>query len=199
METTTVKDLMENEDLASYITEDLGEFADNAIVTYEVWAIGYDGEHRIMDADLFIDFFENPDDAVAKAKSLTLADIVYKAAEEDTGNEIDTNVAFISIEVETVIDDEEGTMNVGTIYKKEISLSDNSTDDNDYSIVVPITSNDYTLLEDGSLEISCEILKDFNKNDMVQVWFVDEADKVIVTYKIISKTTANKFICEFVY
>ena len=55
--------------------------------------------------------------------------------------------------------------------------------------------------EDGSLEISCDILKNFNKNDMVQIWFTDENKDYhpILTYKIISKTTGNKYICEFVY
>mgnify|MGYP006974372196 CR=1 FL=1 len=71
--------------------------------------------------------------------------------------------------------------------------------EDEYSEVVPVTAKDYRLLEDGSLEIDCDILKNFNKNDMVQIWFTDEDHKSILTYKIISKTTGNKFICEFIY
>ena len=73
--------------------------------------------------------------------------------------------------------------------------------EDEYDEVVQVTSKDYKLLDDGSLEIDCNVLKNFNKNDIVQIWFTDESDdyQSIFTYKIISKTTANKFICEFIH
>ena len=201
----TIKELMENEELVQHITEDLEDFDDNASVTYAVWAIGYDGKSAITDSDMLIGEFTDPDQAVEKAKALTLADIVHQASEEFDGSEPANNVAFISIEVETVVDDgEEGTMNVGTIYKRELWIdgeygNEEDAPEDEYSEVVPVTSKEYRLLDDGSLEIDCDILKNFNKNDMVQIWFTDEDGKAILTYKIISKTTANKFICEFIY
>jgi hypothetical protein len=154
---------------------------------------------------MLIGEFADPDQAIARAKTVTLADIVHQAAEEHDGSEPANEVAYISIEVETVVDDEEeGTMNVGTIYKRDVQINEELEDEEDapedeYSEVVPVTSKDYKLLEDGSLEIDCDILKNFNKNDMVQIWFTDEDHKSILTYKIISKTTGNKFICEFIY
>lgn len=203
-EINTVKALMEDKDLVKYVTEDLDDFADDTAVTYEVWAIGYDEHGAITGMDMYITESEDPDVAIEKAKALTLADIIHQASEEDDGTEPADNVAYISVEVETVIDNEEdGTMNVGTIYKRTMLLAEECGEEgppeDEYSEVVPVTSKEYKLLEDGSLEIDCEILKNFNKNDTVQIWFTDEDNKAILTYKIISKTTANKYICEFVY
>jgi hypothetical protein len=204
-EVTTIKTLSEDKDLMKYVTEDLEDFNEETPVTYEVWAIGYTADNKITDTDMLIGEFTDPDQAVEKAKTVTLADIVHQAAEEHDGSEPVDDVAYISIEVETVVDDEEeGTMNVGTIYKRELWIDGEYGDEADipedeYSEVIPVTTKDYKLLEDGSLEIDCEILKSFNKNDTVQIWFTDEDGKAILTYKIISKTTANKFICEFVY
>lgn len=204
-EINTIKDLMSDEELMSHVTEDLEDFDLDSAVTYEVWAIGYDEGSAITDTDMLIGEFADPDKAIEKAKALTLADIIHQAAEEDNGMVPADNVVYISIEVETVVDDEEeGTMNVGTIYKRELWIDSEYGDEADipedaYSEVVPVTSKDYRLLEDGSLEIDCEILKNFNKNDTVQIWFTDEDGKAILTYKIISKTTGNKFICEFIY
>ena len=204
-EVTTIKILSEDKDLMKYVTEDLEDFNEETPVTYEVWAIGYTADNKITDTDMLIGEFTDPDQAVEKAKTVTLADIVHQAAEEHDGSEPADDVAYISIEVETVVDDEEeGTMNVGTIYKRELWIDGEYGDEADipedeYSEVIPVTTKDYKLLEDGSLEIDCEILKSFNKNDTVQIWFTDEDGKAILTYKIISKTTANKFICEFVY
>jgi hypothetical protein len=191
-----VKDLLENEELVNYLVDGIEDFPEDAAVTYEVWAIGYNSDNEIADAELLIAAFDNPDEAVNVAKQLTAADIIYKAAEQRVGQVPSENVAYVSIEVETVVDDEYGgTMSVGTIYMKEVSL----IEEDEYTEVVPVTADDYTLLEDGSLEIDCDVLKDFNKNDQVQLWFTDEDGTPILTYNIISKTTSNKYICEFVY
>ena len=191
-----------------FVTEDLEDFDGDLPVTYEVWAIGYNGDDAITDTEMYVAEFTDPDKAIERAKQLTLADIVHQAAEEDDGTEPTSDVRHIVIEVETVVEDEdeEGTMNVGTIFKRDLWIDGEYSDEEDapedeYSEVVPVTAKDYTLLEDGSIEVSCDILKNFNKNDMVQIWFTDENKdyKSILTYKIISKTTANKYICEFVY
>ena len=204
-EVLTLKEVMENKDLAKFIAEDLDEIPEDAEVTYELWAIGYNADGAITDTEMFIAEFKDPDAAIEFAKKVTMADIVHQAAEEHDGSTPAENVTYISLEVETVVDeDEDGTMNIGTIYKRELWIDGEYGDEEDapedeYSEVVPVTAKDYRLLEDGSLEIDCDILKNFNKNDMVQIWFTDEDHKSILTYKIISKTTDNKFICEFIY
>lgn len=204
-EVLTLKEVMENKDLAKFIAEDLDEIPEDAEVTYELWAIGYNADGAVTDTEMFIAEFKDPDAAIEFAKKVTMADIVYQAAEEHDGSTPAENVTYISLEVETVVDeDEDGTMNIGTIYKRELWIDGEYGDEEDapedeYSEVVPVTAKDYRLLEDGSLEIDCDILKNFNKNDIVQIWFTDEDHKSILTYKIISKTTGNKFICVFIY
>lgn len=204
-EVLTLKEVMENKDLAKFIAEDLDEIPEDAEVTYELWAIGYNADGAVTDTEMFIAEFKDPDAAIEFAQKVTMADIVHQAAEEHDGSMPAENVTYISLEVETVVDeDEDGTMNIGTIYKRELWIDGEYGDEEDapedeYSEVVPVTAKDYRLLEDGSLEIDCDILKNFNKNDMVQIWFTDEDHKSILTYKIISKTTGNKFICEFIY
>lgn len=204
-EVLTLKEAMENKDLAKHIAEDIDEILEDTEVTYELWAIGYNADGAVTDTEMFIADFKNPDVAIEFAKKVTMADIVHQAAEEHDGSTPAENVTYISLEVETVVDeDEDGTMNIGTIYKRELWIDgeygyEEDAPEDEYSEVVPVTAKDYRLLEDGSLEIDCDILKNFNKNDMVQIWFTDEDHKSILTYKIISKTTGNKYICEFIY
>jgi hypothetical protein len=122
MESNTVKDLMENEELNQFITEDLEDFETDAEVSYEVWALGYDEAGTITDSELFIKSFNDPDEAITFAKNLDLSDIVQLAANEDFSAESFCKIDYISVEVETVVDEEDGTMNIGTIYKKEIHI-----------------------------------------------------------------------------
>lgn len=198
---TNVKDLMNNEELMQYIIEDLEDFHEGSPVTYEVWALGYNHLNEITDSELLLATFEDPDKAVEYAKQITLADIIYKASEEDTDIEQPDDVAYISVEVETVLSDPNdefvgGTINVGSIYKKEISIYEDESDEEDE--IVSLHEDDYTLLDDGTLEVHRSLLKNFNKNDQVKVMFIDEDNKPILTYKIISKI-GNLFICEFIY
>lgn len=85
---------------------------------YEVWAIGYNNNNEVTDAELLLKTLKDPDEAVAYAKGVELADVI----QYDTCNNLPANdVAYINIEVETVIaDDENGTLNVGTIFYKHI-------------------------------------------------------------------------------
>lgn len=198
---TNVKDLMNNEELMQYIMEDLEDFPAGFPITYEVWALGYDHFEAITDSELLLAEFSDPDKAVEYAKQITLADIVHKASEEDTGMEYNININHISVEVETVLSDPNdefvgGTINIGSIYKKEISLYEDEPEEEDE--IVSLHADDYTLLDDGTLEVRRALLKNFNKNDQVKVMFVDEDNKPILTYKIISKI-GNLFICEFIY
>lgn len=122
MENITIKDLMENEELSQFVTEDLDDFEEDAPVIYEVWAIGYRGDCLVDGTELLLLDFTDPDEAIRYSSDLVLADVVQKAWEEsdDEAYPVET-VDYISIEVETVIDDNEnGTMNIGTIYKKDL-------------------------------------------------------------------------------
>jgi hypothetical protein len=203
-EINTVKDLMNNEELMSYVTEDIEDFEEDAVVTYEVWAIGYNTEDVITDTEMCIGEFVDPDQAVKKAKSLTLADIIHQAVEEDDGTRPTTDVARISIEVETVVEEDEGTMNVGTIYKRDIQINEEFDDEpDDIDPTVNLNEGEYELVEDGMLKVSCKLLKDFNKNDCVKICFKDENYEVFpLTYKIMSKVTyedGDYYHCEFIY
>ena len=195
-EIKNIRDLINDEELVQYIAEDISDISEDTPVTYEVWALGKTINGETTDNEILLGEFSDPDEAIAKAKEISADDITEKYPD----------VACFSIEVETVINDEEGTMNVGTIYKRALRIDGEHSDEetvseDEHSEVVPITAKDYTLLEDGSIEVDCKTLKNFNKNDTVQFMFVEETEDItpILTYKIISKTIANKFICEFVY
>jgi hypothetical protein len=199
---TNVKDLMNNEELMKHVVEDLEDFPEGSPVTYEVWALGYNHLDELTDSELLLATFEDPDKAVEYAKQLTLADIVYKASEEDTDIEQADDIDYISVEVETVLSDPDdefvgGTINIGTVYKKEISIYEDESEDEEE--IVSLHANDYNLLDDGNIEVSRVFLINFNKNDRLQIMFADEDNTPILTYKIISETTANTFICEFIY
>lgn len=205
-EVLTLKEIMETEDLAKHIAEDIDDIPEDAPVTYEVWAIGYDNGSAVTDSEMLLREFNDPDEAIEFAKAVTLAEIIHQAAEEDNGTVPNETVDYIQVEVETVITDAESneTMNIGTIYKRDQWTDEESKDDSEpleYDVIVPITTNEYILLEDGSIEVDCKLLKDFNKNDMVQFMFIEENKDCppILTYKISSKTTDNKFVCEFIY
>lgn len=194
-EINTVRDLMNDDELSSYVTEDLEDFDDTAVVTYAIWAIGYDADSCITDTEMYLGEFVDPDLAVEKAKALTLADIIHLAAEEDD-SEPNEDVAYVTIEVETVVDDEEeGSMNVGTIFKKDIWLYEEPDDEE----LIHVKDNEYVLDEDGNLIISCDQFNHLNKNDRIKVMYDDEDNTPVLTYTIKSKTTDNKFICEFEY
>jgi hypothetical protein len=204
MEINTIKDLNENEELSQFVTEDLEDFEDDTVVTYEVWAIGYDEDDAVTDTDLYLGEFNDPDQAVDVAKKLTLSDIIQRASEED--NVVpDEPVSRISIEVETVIENEESeTMNVGTIYKRDLWIDGEYGDeadapDNEFDTLIQLKDNEYSLDDDGNLIISCSQFNHLNKNDIIKVQYVDEDNQPILTYKIISKTTSGNFECEFMY
>lgn len=114
----TINEMMNNPELLADITEDLEDFDANAEVNYEVWALGYDENDEVVDAELCMFTSIDRDDALNFAKKVDLADVVNLMPEEPCEN---CKVAKIKIEVETVIpvaDDE--LMNVGTIFEKEI-------------------------------------------------------------------------------
>lgn len=178
-------------DLVEELVEDITEIPADASVSYEVWAIGYDEEDQVTDAEMLLTTFEDPDMAVEYAKMLTLADVVNLAADDEC--DVTTEVYSIHIEVETVVPGDEGTMNIGTIYKKTLEIFEELPE------YVSLSANEYEVIEEtGNIQIACNILKEYNKNDLINVIFEDEEEPWPITYKIISKTTDGHYICEFV-
>ena len=177
----TVKDLFENEELMRNIVEDIEDLPEDTEVLYAVWALGCDIEDEPTGVEHLIGEFADPDEAVKCAKEFTLEK--FKAEYEKPY----ADTAYLSIEVETVVgdpDDEDGgTMNIGTVYSKVIWLDEPKPAED----IVAITEEDYELLEDGTLKVSVKFLKDFNKNDIIRVQFLNETDTGLLPYKIMSK------------
>ena len=176
-------------DLVEELVEDIKEVPADASVSYEVWAIGYDEEDQATDAEMLLTTFEDPDMAVEYAKMLTLADVVNFAADDEC--DVTTEVYSIHIEVETVVPDDEGTMNIGTIYKKTFKLFE------ELPQYVPLTADDYVLLENGDIMVPCNILSNYNKNDYFTAIFEDNGISQPMIYRIKSNI-GDCFICEFV-
>jgi hypothetical protein len=195
--------LITDSEVVNSVIESLGDIPQDSSAKYALWVIGLDEENDPM-YDLFIYEFDTPEEAVNKAECINL-----KFIEEQTEQPIlffcdNNNIDHFSIEVETVVpdpDEEGSTMNIGTIYRRELCLEEDFGDLGlgDYSNVVCITKKDFELLEDGTLKVSCKLLRDFNKNDYVLFEFVDEANPVVLEYKIISKviyTDGDYYHCE---
>ena len=160
-------------------------------VMYEVWAIGYDEEDQITDAELLIGTFENPDEAVCFAKDTAVADILCLAEDEDyTG--FNVSIHTIHVEVETVVaSDEDGTMNIGTIYKKTLELFEEVPD------YVCLSNDEFEVIEEtGLIQIPCALLREYDKNDIISILFIDEDKPWPIEYKIIAKTDGY-YICDF--
>ena len=164
----TIKNITENPELLKAITEDLEDFDDNTEVNYEVWALGYDENDEITDAELCLFTSTDPDEAIEYAKKVELADIVNLAGNGPCSN---NSVLKIYVEVESTVCVDEEFTNIGTIYKKEIM--DNTVDyEPDYDedcLVIDLNPEDYEILEDNTLKVNCLALKGYNKNDAVMV------------------------------
>ena len=181
-----IKELLENDELMESIVEDLDDLSEDSEVTYEVWALGYTEDEDCTDTEYLLGEFDNSDEAIEFAENLTLYNISC-AADEETGCEgIPEEVAYFSIEVETVVEvpEDEGTMNLGTVYSRELWLDG---EDGSEEEVVELTTAEYEVLpDDNTLKVSRKLLKDYNKNDYVKIKFIDEPEAFILTYKIFS-------------
>jgi hypothetical protein len=184
----TVKELFENEELMESIVEDIEDIPEDSEVTYEVWALGCDDCGNCAEDEFLLGEFSDPSQAVAFASSVTMDILKSRGPAEFGSNILPEGTTYFSIEVETVVEDpedeDEGTMNIGTIYSRDLWIDgpEATTDP-----IVELTGKDYELTNDGELKISCELLKNFNKNDYVSVIFVEESRSWPMPYKIISK------------
>ena len=113
----TINGMMNNPELLADITEDLEDFDENTEVCYEVWALGYDENDEITDAELCMFTSTDRDEAINYAKKAELADVVYGA---DNGSCSNSKVFRIAIEVETVVPVDDDLVNIGTIYSKTL-------------------------------------------------------------------------------
>lgn len=182
----TVKDLFENEELMNSIIEDITEVPEDTEVFYSVWALGINQKDKLTDAAVLLGEFTDPDEAIEYAENVTVESI-----SEHSDKPITTEIAHFNIEVETVIgdpdDDDGGTVNIGTIYKRDLWLDGEYGNEEDIDPFIELRTVDYIILEDGTMKVSCNILRDFNKNDFVRVYFMDEPDSRAMGYQIISK------------
>lgn len=212
-----IKELQNNEELMNNLVDDIDEIPEDSEVSYEVWAIGYDADKNITDAEMLVGEFDNPDEAVEKAKTLSLADIIHQAAEEQNGSESTNDVAYISIEVETTVANEadDEIMNIGTIYQRELWIDGeygseenieafdfDDYEDEDYpeDQIVYLREGEYEILEDNTLKVKCSTLGGFNKNDIVMVYFPNE--EFPIEYKIMSRVMyedGDYYHCELTY
>lgn len=181
-----VKELLESEELMESIVEDIEEIPEDAEVCYEVWALGYTCSEEMTDAEILVGEFDNPDAAIACAEKVS-----FKSLREAGYEEPDEETVYFSIEVETVVEDPEdedgGTMNIGSIYSRELWIDGEYDSEENVDPVVELKTSDYSVLEDGELKVSRKLLKDYNKNDYVNFRFVDEPESFILRYKIVSK------------
>jgi hypothetical protein len=181
-----VKELLTNEELMNNIVEDIDDIPEDTKIDYEVWLFRYNKNGTV--SEFLKGIFDNPDEAVKRAKAFELIEPEGLTDEERIFNRM-------TIEVETVIEDPDdedgGTMNIGTIYSRELWTDGEYGDEEDLPEIeepfVGILSSDCTILDDGTLKIRRDLLKDYNKNDLVNLYFIDEPDTSILTYKIISK------------
>ena len=117
-----VKELLTNEELMNNIVEDIDEIPEDSEVTYEVWALGQDEDGACTGSELLIGEFSDPDEAVECAKNFELTDFTGLINFEHEAETFFDRVACFSIEVETVVEDIDGSMNIGTIYRKDLCL-----------------------------------------------------------------------------
>ena len=107
-----VKDLLTREEQRS-VHRMLEILPEDTPLCYEVWAIGY-LNRRVTDNTFLLRVFTDPEDAIEYAKAEAPQELKRILLEADL-----STFNAVALEVETVIDDnEEGTINICTLYKK---------------------------------------------------------------------------------
>ena len=89
--------------------EEFEEDFDIRPAKYEVWLFHYDEDDNILDEENLLYSFNDPDPAVKKAKELMLD---HEALERYAT----PKTAYFGIEVETVVEYEDHSENVGTLF-----------------------------------------------------------------------------------
>lgn len=179
---TNVKELFENKELMDSIVDEIDDTSvESAKVKYEVWAVSYDSENNPTDEDIFIHAFENPHEALMFANKVDIETLA------SLGIFISDNLeaSYFTIDIASAVsvgNDFDGEyVIVGSTAVKELLLDKEEND------VVAIEKEHYELLDDGVLKVRCDLLRGFNKNDLVKFQFVCEPQCSPITYKIVSK------------
>lgn len=107
---------MENDNLPFDDIDELEDF-DVKSAKYQVWVFKYDKDQNILDDNLLIGEFEEPDAAITKAKELV---INLKALM----NMVTPESYYLQVEVETVVDVDGGEENVATIFQENIQMKE---------------------------------------------------------------------------
>lgn len=82
---------------------------------YQVWLFHYDEDDNILDEENLLYTFSDPDPAVATAKELVLHP-------ESLARYATPKTAYFGIEVETVVEYENHSENVGTLFQEMVIL-----------------------------------------------------------------------------
>ena len=182
---------MNTEITKDFDVEEFDDFDLNEEVTYLVCALGYNEDDDCTDCEVYLEEFEDPAEAIAFAKAVDLEKLLQYAVEQKADI---SETAYFSLEVETVVPfdaPDEGTENIDTIYSRDLWIDGEYDSEDDIpdcdDPIVAMASDDYSITEDGLLKVSCELLEDFNKNDIIYVDFVGEPDATIMKYQIVSK------------
>lgn len=195
------KELITNKELVNDIAESLEDFTQGSEAKYDLWVVGRDCKNVAV-AELFIYEFDAHKDAVAKAETV---DITF--VEEQTDMTITdycgtNNIDHFSVEIETVItdpEDDDSTMNIGTIYKRDLWLDGEYGSEEELGFdgepIIALESRDYEILDDNTIKIRAELLHGFNENNSVHIYFADNKDSDILTCKIVS-CEDSYFYCE---
>ena len=83
--------------------------------SYQVWLLAYDDNYAITDYDHLVQSFSDAEAAVEFAKN-------YVDNERYKEEKLPDNIAYIEVLVETVVEYEDHTENVGTLFTATIDL-----------------------------------------------------------------------------
>lgn len=107
---------MENDDLPFDDIDELEDF-DMKSAKYQIWVFKYDKDQNILDDNIMFGEFTAPDAAVTKAKELVInSKAMMKLVTPES--------YYLQVEVETVVDTDEGEENVATIFQENIQMKE---------------------------------------------------------------------------
>lgn len=95
--------------------EEFEEDFDEQDASYQVWILGYDENEAITDYELLVKSFSNAERAVEYAKE-------YVDEGKYQNETFPDNVNYIEVLVETVVEFEDRTENVGTLFTAQLEI-----------------------------------------------------------------------------
>ena len=173
------------------------DFTDES--SYEVWAVGYNGDES--NAEMFINKFDDPDDAVEFADNITISDIINIDADRFMSTDTNDEISRISVEIETITLTDDSSVDIMTVYKRDLWVDGEYGGNylvSEEEIIVNLAEDDFEVLNDGSLKIRIDRLEGYSEKDKVQIRFINEIESSPITYEIIDKV-GDYFICNFIY